>query len=232
MIRWPAAAALALSLMATGGAQAQETVLRLAETVTVMTAPDELAASMRSEAVAPTAREAQARVNEAIRDALAAAKKVAGIAVSTGGYAVWRVGPTPQDRAERWQAGQSLNLTGHDSEAMLKLIGDLQQKGLLESGLGWRLSRETERKARKDATKQALTGLRGRADEAAEAVGLRFASFREIRLDSVAPPPVPRRAALMMTRASAAAPPPPPSAEAEDLPVTATAEADIVLKAP
>ena len=234
MTRWPTIAALALSLSAAAvpsHASAQETVLRLAETATVMVAPDELAASMRAEATALTARDAQTRVNEAIRDALAAAKKVDGVIVSTGGYTVWRIGPTPQDRTERWQAGQTLNLTGKEGEPRLKLAGELQQKGLLESNLGWRLSRETERKARKEATRQALAGLRGRADEAAEAIGLRFASFREVRLDSVAPPPMPRRAVAMVSRSSAAAAPP-PVAEAEELPVTATAEADVVLKAP
>jgi predicted secreted protein len=125
-----------------------------------------------------------------MRDALDGAKKVASVTVSTGGYNVWRVGMTPQDRAERWQAGQSINLSGKDAEAMLKLVGDLQQKGFVQSNLGWRLSREPSTTARQNATKQALSGLRGRADDAAEILGLRFASFREVRLDSVAPPPI------------------------------------------
>jgi predicted secreted protein len=160
---------------------------------------------------------------------VAAAKKVEGIVVSTGPYNVWRVGPNSMDRAERWQAAQNLNLTGKDAESMLRLVGDLQQKGLAQGALVWRLSRDTERNARKDATKQALSGLRGRADEAADVLGLKFASFREVRLDSVTPPPImPRQGALSRTAMAAAAPQ--PSAEAEDLPVTATAEADIVLK--
>jgi predicted secreted protein len=212
-----------------GKAHADDTILRLSETATVMVAPDELVASLRAEAVAPNAQDAQRRVNEMMRDAIAAAKQVAGITVSTGGYNVWRIGATATDRTERWQAGQSLNLSGKDAEAMLKLVGDLQQKGLAQGNLGWRLSRETERAARKEATKQALSGLRGRADEAADILGLKFVSFKEVRLDSVAPPPImPRQ--LMAARASVAAPAPPPTAEAEDMPVTAKAEADVVLK--
>ena len=112
---------------------------------------------------------------------------------------------------------------------MLRLVGELQQKGLIQSSLSWRLSRETERTARRDATKQALSGLRGRAEEAAEILGLKFASFREVRLDSVTPPPVIPRQQGMVARSVLAAPPP-PSTEAEDLPVTASADADIVLK--
>jgi|HubBroStandDraft_1064217.scaffolds.fasta_scaffold52485_1 predicted secreted protein len=210
-------------------ARADDTVLRLAETATVMVTPDELAASLRAEAVAPTAQDAQKRVNEMVRDAVAAAKKIDGITVSTGGYNVWRIAGTPVDRNERWQATQGLNLSGKDGETMLKLIGDLQQKGLAQGSLGWRLSRETEHTARKEATKQALSGLRGRADDAAEVLGMKFASFKEVRLDSVTPPMQPRQLTSVM-RATAMAAAPPPSAETEDLPVTATAEADILLK--
>jgi uncharacterized protein len=209
-------------------ARAQDTVLRLAETITVMVTPDELAATLRAEVTASNAQDAQRRVNDMMRDALESAKKAASVTVSTGGYNVWRVGMA-QDRAERWQAGQSINLSGKDAEAMLKLVGDLQQKGFAQSNLGWRLSRDTEHTARQNATKQALSGLRGRADEAAEILGLRFASFREVRLDSVTPPPVIPRSQTFMARA-AMSPGQPPSAEPEDLPVTASAEADIVLK--
>jgi predicted secreted protein len=220
---------LSLALLAIRPALADDTILRLAETATVMVTPDELAAAMRAEAAAPNAQDAQKRVNEMMRNAVEAAKKVSGVTTSTGGYNVWRVAPTPADRTEHWQAGQSLNLSGKGGEAMLKLVGELQQMGLVQGSLIWRLSRETERKARQDATKQALSGLRGRADEAAEILGLRFASFHEVRLDSVAPPPImPRQ--QMVTRASLAAPAPPPTAEAEEMPVTASAEADVVLK--
>jgi predicted secreted protein len=215
----------------TSGMQVQtgDTMLRLAETVTVMVSPDELAASMRAEALAPNPQEAQRRVNELMRDTLDIARRASGVTISTGGYNVWRVGITPQDRNERWQAGQSVNLTGKDPEAMLRLVGELQQKGLVQGNLVWRLSRDKERAARKDATRQALSGLRGRAEDAAEILGLRFASFREVRLDSVAPPPVIPRQQGVVARASMAAAQQ-PSTEAEDLPVTASAEADIVLK--
>ena len=223
---------LATALLWPGLVQAQDTTLRLAESATVLVAPDELIAALRVEAIAPTAQEAQKKVNEAMRDAIAAAKKVEGAAVSNGGYNVWRLGPTPQDRAERWQAGENLTLTGKDGEALLKLAGELQQKGLTVASLGWHLSREAERKARKDATRQALSALRGRAEEAAELLNLRFDSFREVRLDSLSQQPIGMPRSVTMTRANGAAAPavPPPSAAAEDLPVTASAEADAILK--
>lgn len=225
----PAVVCLALLCGAGRPAFADDTVLRLSETATVMVTPDELAASLRAEAAAPNAQDAQRRVNEMVRDAVATAKAVPGINVATGGYSVWRVAPSVADRSERWQAGQTLNLSGKSAEAMLKLVGDLQQKGLAEGSLGWRLSRETERTARKEATKEALSALRGRADEAADVLGLKFASFKEVRLDNVSPVMMPRQQ-VGMVRSSMAGAAPPPTAEADELPVTASAEADILLK--
>jgi predicted secreted protein len=210
-------------------ARADDTILKLSETATVTAAPDELTASMRAVAIAPTAQETQKRVNELMAAAIAAAKKASGITISTGSYNVWRVASSPSERNERWQAGQSLNLTGRDAEAMLRLVGELQQMGLVQNNLLWRLSRDSERKAREEATRQALSTLRARADEAAEILGMRFESFREVRLDSVAPAPILPRM-QMATRATLAAPPPPPNAEGEEMPVTASAEADVVLK--
>jgi len=124
-----------------------ETVLHLADTETVSVAPDELAASLRAEATNADPAEAQRQVNAAIADALAHTGKVSGVTVSTGAYSVWHVGPTPQDNTERWQASQSLELKGHDSVALLTLVGLLQHNGLVVGELGWRLSREAERKA-------------------------------------------------------------------------------------
>src|SRR5207248_2915811 len=105
---------------------------------------------------------------------VASAKKFDGISVATGAYNVWRAGPTAADRNERWQAAQSLELTGKDAEPMLRLVADLQQKGLAQGNLSWRLSREADKRARKDATKHALSALRGRADDAADVLDMRF----------------------------------------------------------
>jgi predicted secreted protein len=210
-------------------AWADDTILRLSESATVMAAPDELTAMMRAEATAATAQEAQRKVNELMKDAVASAKSANGVTFSNGAYNVWRFAPTVTDRAERWQASQTLNLTGKDPESMQRLVGDLQQRGLAQGSLGWRLSRETERKARGAATKEALSRLRGRADEAADVLGMKFSSFKEVRLDSVTPPPIlPRQS--VAGRAGLPSVMPPPTVEAEDLPVTATADADIVLK--
>jgi uncharacterized protein len=205
-----------------------ETLLHLGETATITVAPDELEASLRAEAVSPSAAEAQNQVNAAIQDSLGRARQMAGVTVATGGYGVWKMGPTPQDRAERWQASQIIHLTSRDGAKLLSLVGDLQQKGLAVSNLGWRLSREAQRTAHQQATKTALAALRGRIDDAAGLLDLRFDHFKDVRLDSAPPQPAPvmRGTAMPMASPAAAAP---PSAAPEDVPVSATAEADAVL---
>jgi len=205
-----------------------ETVLHLSETATIMAPPDELAASLRVDAILPTAAAAQARVNEVMRDALAAVRSTPGLTVSTGGYSVWRIAPTQQEKAERWQAGQTLNVSGTDDAAILKLVERLQQKGLAVGNLGWRLSRQAERKAHQEATRQALSALRGRIDEAADVIGLRFEQFKEVRLDGPQrQPPMLRAMAAPMAMAASGAP---PSTAPEDVAVDATADADAILQ--
>src|SRR6185312_549864 len=141
-----------------------ETTLRFAETATVSVQPDELVASVRAETIAPTPAEAQRRVNAAIADALSRIKAVPGLAASTGAYSVWRIGPTPQDRSERWQASQSVTVKGKDGAALLDLIGTLQQKGLAVGSLAWQLAPETAKTARQEAMRKALGALRARAE--------------------------------------------------------------------
>jgi predicted secreted protein len=201
-----------------------DTILRLSETATVKVHPDELAATLRAEATSSSAADAQQRVNATMADALARAKQVTGLTVSTGSYTVWRT--TTQDRAERWQGSQTLLLSSANGATLLALVGDLQQKGMAVGQLAWQVSDDATHKARAEATRQALMALRGRADEAAAILDLRFGSFKEIRLDSARPSPIMPRA-MMATTAMAA--PVPPNAVAEDVSISATADADIVL---
>lgn len=201
-----------------------DTILRLSETATVMAHPDELDTAVTAEATASSAAEAQRRVNSLMADAIAAAKAVPHVSINSGGYFVAHPGPTPKDRGERWQANQSLSLTSPDGAALLKLVGELQQKGLAVTQLSWRLSDAAARAAQAEATRKAIAALRGRAEEAANLLDLRFGSFKEVRLNGTQPLPL-----RMMAPMAASAAAPPPQAEATDVTVSASAEADIVL---
>jgi uncharacterized protein len=196
-----------------------DTILHLDDTATVMAHPDELVATLRAETTAATAAAAQEAVNTAMAAALARTRQVAGVTAATQGYTVWQA-----TEPHRWQASQTLTLRSHDGPALLTLVGELQQKGLATSDLSWQLSPEASRTARDQAMREALSALRGRAEEAAGLLGLRFASFQRVSI--VMPRPVPIMPRMM---AMAAAAPTPPSAQAEDVPVSATVDADAVL---
>jgi predicted secreted protein len=219
---------LALGLLLAGPAAA-DTLLHLSESARVMVRPDELRAMLRSEAVAATAAEAQAQVNTAMMGAVALARQAAGVTVTTGAYSVWPQTPSARAGRSDWRASQTLALHGGDAVVLLTLVGTLQQRGLAVSELGWQMAAETARRARAEAIKQALAGLRARADEAAGILGLRFDSFREVRLDAAHQQPMPMVRAMAAPAASMSSAPP-PTVEAEEVPVAASVEADAVLK--
>ncbi len=202
-----------------------ETLLHLSQTATVTVHPDRLMAALRAEAATDSAATAQERVNTAIAGALAEARKAEGIEVATEQYSVWRLEPRPGE-AGQWRASQTVLLRGGDGPSVLKLVGALQRKGLAVERLGWELAPETARSAEKTATGQALAELRARTDEIAGIVGLQFDVYRSLTVGSPAPMPPPR----LRTMATALAAPAAPAAEAEDVRVDATVEADIALK--
>jgi hypothetical protein len=70
-----------------------------------------------------------------------------------------------------------------------------------------------------------LSALRGRVDEAAALLDLRFDQYKDVRLDGATPQPMFRAMAAPMAARTAT----PPSVAPEDVPVSATAEVDAVL---
>jgi predicted secreted protein len=211
--------ALALLLGSALPAGAQ-TVLHLAETARVKVPPDELVASIKASASTSNAAESQSRVNALIAKALAQAKAVPGLIVTTGSYQVWNT-----RQPEQWTAEQNIDLRGRDGAALLQLTGALQGQGLTLTQLGWRVAPETARIATSEATKIALGNLRARADDASAVLGLRFAAFRDVRLDGTLPmiSPAPRAMAAAAMKAA-------PSAVAEDVEIEATVQAEILLQ--
>ena len=196
--RWLLLLAL-LSLAAAPAARAA-TLLHLSETASVAVPPDQLTASLSAQATAPSAAAAQAAVNQAMAAAIAAAGKVPGVRAETGGYSTWQHPPgTPGGGT--WQASAGLTLTSGDGTALLKLVGRLQARGMAVSGLQWGLSDAARRKARRAAMAKAIAALRGRAEQAAGLLGLRFLGFREVTLGP--PPSVVTRPMFAMARAVA-----------------------------
>lgn len=210
--------ALSLACMAPAWA---DTILHLSDTETITVHPDELVARLRADATAGTAAAAQEAVNAAIAAALQQVRQVPGVTESTDAYSAWQA-----NEPSRWQASQTLVLRGTDGSALLKLTGDLQQAGLAISSLSWELSPGAFRTEQDKALQQAIANLRGRAEQAAGLLGLRFVEFQRVNI--AAPQPLPIGPRMMMATAMAAGPTP-PSAEPEDVRVSATADADALL---
>jgi predicted secreted protein len=199
-----------------------ETALHLGESAEVTRAPDEIVAVLRAEARAGSAAAAQEAVNRAIAAALDRARAVPGVRAATGGYWTNRV-----EESRAWQASQQITLRGADGAALLDLVGGLQQQGMAVSQLHWQLTRETARAAREEASRLALDALRRRADAVAAQLGMQVAGLREVRIDAPDRAPRPAPMAMQAMRAAAA---PPPAAVAEDIVVSATVEAVVVLR--
>ena len=211
---------LGLALIAAAPAAAAPTLLNLSATASVSVPPDELSASLRATATAPGAERAQAEVNRAVAAALATVRAVPGVHATTAGYATWQH-PLGSPGGDGWQASQSLLLKAHDGPALLRLLGSLQSQGLAVEQLAWELSAPAQQAAHDRATDDALGRLRAWAASAARVLGLRFGSFRSVRLG---PPPV-----VMPRPLFASAAGPQPSAAATDIAVRATVSAEVVL---
>jgi predicted secreted protein len=210
---------VAVPLLLVGAPAWAQTVLHLSETARVTVRPDELNASVKVSAGALSAAEAQNRVNALVAHALDQAKASAGVVATTGNYQVWH-GTQP----DQWNAEQSIDLRGRSGDAVLRLVGIYQSQNFALSRLGWQVAGDSARAAKAQATREALGHLRERADDAAAVLGMRFAAFRDVRLDGAPPNVGP------MPRMMAAAPMAAPNAQADDVAVEATVEAEILLQ--
>jgi predicted secreted protein len=184
---------------------------------------DRLHAVLRAEATGSDARQVQAQINQRMTAALDRIHKVAGIAAETTGYNVYQ---EHRDKlAPLWHGSQGVSLTGTDATALLSLVGDLQQQGLVMSNLAYELQPETARRAEDALTTEALGRLKRRAENVAETLGLKVDRFRVIHISNAG-----EESPRPMMRAMAAAPAaPPPVAEPGTAQVSVTVEADIVL---
>jgi predicted secreted protein len=224
MVR-PVILAFLSALMVAAPAAAQpETLLRLSETAERSVRADQLVAVLRAQATGGSAAAVQEQVNRTIAAALERARAVQGVTISTGSYWTYRSG----ERRDQWQASQEVRLTAIEAApALLELVGALQGQGLTVSRLSYEVSRPVQKREREAVTAEALVGLKERAERLAEVMGMRFAGFREVRVDAgrFARPPMP----APMMAASADAARTPPTAEPADVPIAATVEGDAIL---
>jgi predicted secreted protein len=200
------------------------TELNLTQVATRTMVPDRIRAILRIEVKGANARQVQADLNQRMAAALDKAKLVVAVKSETGAYAVTR-DFNSKDR-DLWHASQTLSLSSADFAAVLSLVGDLQDAGLLMSGMEFFLAPETLKAAESDLTAAALAALRARAEEVARDLGMTLDHYKTISVSN-ASAPIRARAEFFATSAASSAPP--PVAQAGDATVTLTVTAVIVL---
>jgi predicted secreted protein len=149
--------------------------------------------------------ELAARVNQQMNEALAIAKQARGVKVTSGAYNTY---PEYGDgnRIVRWQASQDLILESKDTSPVAKLLGKLQERGLLLRSISFSVSRETQRKLEDELVGEAIAAFRARASLVAKSFGKSSYGLISVNVGGGGyQPPMPFvRADMMMAKAEAA----------------------------
>lgn len=205
-----------------------QTILNISATEVTEVQQDILVASLRVDRKGEDAVALQNDINKLMSEALAKAKAVSSVQVSTGQYYVYPVDPEP-DPAKRaktprhWQGAQTLQLKSPDSAAILKLAGELQESGLIMDNLSYMLSPEKAEEAKDGLMERALAKVKAKADRAAKAMGKPKAELIEVSIDATnqIAPPRPMMAMAMAKGADMQQPSAEPGQEQIDLTVSA-----------
>jgi predicted secreted protein len=164
---------------------------------------DLLISSMRIEKEGVDLKYIQDEINLMMSKAVKMAKEVEDITVSTEQYYVYQYNQdqnidNKKDKVKKkmWRGTQVLSLKSKSSEALLTLIGKLQNEGLLIQSLNYTLSNEKREVIRDSMIEAAIAKLKQRAIRVAKALGKEYDGFTMINVDPEARRmPVPR---LMM----------------------------------
>jgi predicted secreted protein len=196
--------------------------VRLVETAQRTVRQDRLRAILRAEVTGTDARRVQAEINRRMTAAVDRAKAASSIKVETGSYSLYE--ERPPNAGPTWRGQQSLALIGTEFNDVLQLAGELQQAGLVFSGMQFELRPETARAYEDELTNEALKRLRERGEKIAAAMDMKVIGIREISVGNVLGdtprPPVRMR----MDMAAQAAPPPVAEAGDQIIQISVTAE--------
>lgn len=218
----------ALLLLAGGPALAEDKVLlQLGETAERMVTQDRIRTQLRVEVGGGDPRTIQGQVNQKMAAALERVRVAAAIKPETQGYFVYE--DKTLKRGQRWWGSQSLSLTSFDSAALLALVGQLQDDGLLVSGLSYELAPETRRKIERDLVPEAIRRIKETAEIVAKSLDLPKVDIAKIRLGDSAIQPAMRAFAAPMAVMSADRAALPPVAEPGETTVSVRIEAEIAI---
>lgn len=161
------------------------TLLNLSASERVTMPQDTLMASLRIEAKSADTSKIQNDINTAMEKAIAEAKKVKGVKVSTGSYYVYE--QQVDQRTKIWLGQQTIELESKDSAALLKLTGDIQKMGFLMNGLNYTLSVEKTEEVRDELMVKALDKLKAKAEKVTKALGKSGYELTDVNVDGGGP---------------------------------------------
>ena len=188
-----------------------QTTLNLSATGEADVAPDQITAALTVQAMAPDPAAAQNEVNRKMTDALAMSRALGGVIATTGGYNVYATTPDAPPQKPQYQASQTLQLQlpaphGAVPDAFTRMIGRLQQDGLLLNSLDGGLSRAGQTAAQHAAITDAIHHLQEQAAVVAATLNLHVGQMQTLSLNMDAPGPV-FHGPMAMMKTPAAAPP-------------------------
>ncbi len=145
-------------------------IVTVTATATSEVANDRMHAMLRAEADNVDAAQAAGDVNVRIARALARARSVTGIDVSTAGYSSYQI--NEPNKPPSWRVSQTLVVEGSDFASVASLVSKMQTSdGLLLSGMSFSVSGSTRRAAEDALTQQAIKNWQRRAQSAAQGFG-------------------------------------------------------------
>ncbi len=214
--------------LVSGRAMAQDKVmLQLGESAERMVIQDRIRTTLRVELGGSDPRALQGQVNQKMAAALDRAKAVASVKAETQGYFVYE--DKTLKRGQRWWGSQSLMLTSFESGALLALVGQLQEDGLLVGGLFYELAPETRRRIERELVPEAIARIKDQAAVVAKSLDLPKVDIVRIRLGETQAPPAPRFGGAPMLAMSADKAIAPPVAEPGETQVMIRIEAEVAI---
>ncbi len=225
-------AAQAQNQFSLGELQPGQLVLNLSATEQQDVAQDTLNASLMFSTQGRDKTAIQNEVNTAMRNALDILEDSTGIEYNTSQYQVYVFDPADPSRRDinnpTWRAQQEVQMNSLDSAALLEVVGQLQENGLVITSLYYSLSTAKYEEIAGNLMLAALKKLQDRADTAAEALTMSEAKLVEVSLDGSPNFAYKERFNVSMARAADAAIAP-PVADPGETQVSLTVSARAVL---
>jgi len=216
------------------------TIINLSVTERVKLPQDTLNATLNYQLDGASANEVQDKINKAVAESVAEAKKVPTVKTTTGSYYVYQFEESSVDpqtgknlpNKKLWRGQQSIQLESENSAALLDLAGKIQSRGFTMQGLNYSLSQEKTDAAKDSLMERALKQLGAKSKIAATALGKGKYDIIDVNVDNTYTPQPPVMYARMakMEMAADAAGVAAPTAEAGESEVTMTVTARVLLK--